>query len=115
MAAIGRLPRGRDFELVFSEGTVFGGPLVVVRVRPGATPHARWGFAVGKRLDKRAVVRNRVRRRLKEAAAALEVLPSLDIVVTARKRALDATYKELRADLTRALAQAGANAEDTPR
>jgi ribonuclease P protein component len=42
------------------------------------------------------VVRNRVKRRLREAARSLPVRPGLDIVIGARKTAAEADYARLR-------------------
>jgi ribonuclease P protein component len=46
-----------------------------------------------------AVVRNRVRRRLKEAFRCLSVLEGFDIVITPRPLAAQATFAQLSAEL----------------
>lgn len=102
-----RLRKGSEFDSVYREGTVVGGPLLVVRYLANEEGHPRWGFAVGKRLAKRAVVRNAVRRRLREAARQIEGVAPADIVVTARAGALTASYRELARALERALRKAG--------
>lgn len=102
-----RLRKGREFDAVYEEGTVVSGPLLVLRYRPNEVGRTRWGFAVGRRLTKKATLRNRVRRRLREAARTLPVREGYDVVVTARPRALEATYWELRDGLTAALRRAG--------
>ncbi len=58
------------------------------------------GFSVGKRIGK-AVVRNRVRRRLQHAVRQLLPLVSVsaDVTVTARPAAVDATFQELLQDV----------------
>ncbi len=66
----------------------------MVRVRPNAGTVTRFGFAVGKAVGG-AVVRNRVKRRLRAIARGVVPRPGLDIVVGARKPAADATYGEL--------------------
>jgi ribonuclease P protein component len=101
------LPKGEAFDRAYREGTVVNGPLLVVRWRANDLGRTRWGFAVGKRLEKRASHRNVVRRRLREAARQLPVREGYDVVVTARGRALGATFAELRAGLERGLRKAG--------
>jgi ribonuclease P protein component len=101
-----RLRRGREFDTAFREGTVVSGPLVVLRYRPNEAGLTRWGFAIGKRLAKKATARNRVRRRLREAARQLPVAEGYDIIATARQGALEASYADLRAALSARLARA---------
>jgi ribonuclease P protein component len=106
VAPLGRLPAGNDFEAVFREGGSIQGPLFLVRFRKRASGDARWGFAVGKKLDRRATVRNRLRRRLREAARATPA-SSADIVVVARPRLADAPFPRVTAELDRMLRAAG--------
>lgn len=65
---------------------------------------ARIGFTVTKKLGG-AVLRNRIRRRLKEAvrlSSDLEALPDHDYVVMAQKEALSRRFDLLQADLAKA-------------
>lgn len=66
---------------------------------------------MGKRLAKKAVVRNRVRRRIREAARQIELRAGDDIIVTARARALDAPFRDIGAALEKQLRRAGLLAE----
>ena len=61
-----RLTRARDFAAVRNEGRAWSDRCLVVVVRPNDTDTCRVGFSVGKRLGN-AVVRNRTKRRLREA------------------------------------------------
>lgn len=97
-----RLPRG-PFDRAFKKGIVIHGPFLVVRALQTGAGRARWGFAVGKRLEKRAVRRNQVRRRLRSAAEGLGAADGWHLVVVARQPSLGATVPELRAQLQRAL------------
>lgn len=108
-----RLRKGAEFDTVYQKGTVVSGPLLVLRVFPNEDGPTRWGFAVGKRISKRSVVRNRIRRRLREAARLLPVADGYDVVVTARQRALDASFQDLQSALERAVKRAGI-LEDPP-
>jgi ribonuclease P protein component len=65
----------------------------------------RFGFTVTKKVG-RAVERNRIRRRLKEALRLLPDLParkSSDYVIVARRDALSAPFSTLQAELSRAI------------
>ena len=104
-----RLRKGEEFDRVYREGAVTTGPFFVLRVTPNTLGHARWGFAVGKGLSKRAVVRNGIRRRLREAVRT--ALPgragAYDIVITARGRSVEASFATLAAALGKQLTRAG--------
>jgi|CXWK01.1.fsa_nt_gi ribonuclease P protein component len=69
------------------------------------TPSARFGFTITKKLGN-AVRRNRIRRRLKAAVAALagtHAAGGYDYVIVARNAAFDRPYADLVADLATAL------------
>ncbi len=85
------------------------GPRLVVRVSANGLARDRWGFAVGRRLAPLAHDRNRVRRRLREAARAVAAAGGergRDVVVVAREGALSAGVAELGRELARLLAKA---------
>ena len=70
--------------------------LLVLYARPNRTGGNRVGITVSKKLGK-AVVRNRVRRRLREVYRLHEdrFAPGWDIVVVARSRCISADFKKL--------------------
>ncbi|GBC97247.1 Ribonuclease P protein component [bacterium HR16] len=90
-----RLRRRKDFLACYQEGKTYAQAHLVLYVRPQASGR-RFGFVVGKKVGK-AVVRNRVKRRLR--AACRECLPNLsdgfDAVFVARKNAAEADYHQL--------------------
>ena len=69
---------------------------LVLYARPNRTGKNRVGITAGKKLGK-AVVRNRVRRRLREAYRLNEekFQPGWDIVVVARSRCVTASFEKL--------------------
>lgn len=105
------LRRRADFEQVFASGTFIAGRALAVRFLARDAGPARVGFAVGKRLDTRAVIRNRVRRRLREALASAPLRDGYDVVVLGRRRALTDDFVALREDVRGLLDRAGLLAE----
>lgn len=82
----------------------------------GVEDGARFGFTVTKKLGG-AVVRNRIRRRLKEALRSLEpdvALPGHDYVLIARARASDVSFELLKQDLVRGLAHVNETLQRRP-
>jgi ribonuclease P protein component len=100
-----RLTKRRDFETVYRKGRSWDNKLLVLRALPNDVGASRYGFAVGKRLGG-AVVRNRVKRRLREGARLTPVRDGWDIVLIARKDAVDTDYHTLKGAIEELLARA---------
>ena len=101
-----RLRRRKDFDAVFRKGRGLHNELLVLRTVPNELDHNRYGFITSKRLGK-AVVRNRVRRRLKEAVRVLPATPGWDVVVSAKTRAAEADFHALNRAVIELLGRAG--------
>jgi len=82
--------------------------LIVLCVLPNDLPRSRFGFSTSKRVGK-AVVRNRVRRRLKEVIRLRrEDIPTgWDLVFIARPAIRRATYRQIERAVERVLRRAG--------
>lgn len=80
--------------------------MLAVRILPNELPQSRFGFAVGKRVGG-AVVRNRVKRRLRAAIGALRPAGGWDVVVIARPSAAAADLAALRGALRSLARRAG--------
>lgn len=74
----------------------------VLQMRPNEKNETRVGFTVSKKIAKSAVVRNKLRRQMREIvrlSATLEVkYPSHDLILIAREEALNRTYQQLTED-----------------
>jgi ribonuclease P protein component len=104
-----RLRSARDIARVYRQGSygAGGGSFSVKTLRSGR-PQARIVVVVGKKVDKRAVVRNRLRRRLVEAVQShlATVRPGYDIVITVHSNFHDLSATNLNARLLQALDRA---------
>ncbi len=101
-----RLRKGTEFDTAYSKGTVVGSSFFAVRSVSNQLDHTRWGFAVGKRIAKHAVDRNRAKRRIRELAWRLPVAPGYDLILVARAPALTAKGPELKDALVKLLVRA---------
>ena len=74
----------------------------VLQMRPNDKNETRVGFTVSKKIAKQAVMRNRLRRQMREivrlSPTLLEKYPSNDLVLIARSEALLCPYKQLAED-----------------
>jgi ribonuclease P protein component len=92
-----RLRRASEFEHVRQEGSAHKGGTLMLGVLVGKGSHVfRAGFITSRRIGS-AVVRNRVRRRLREIVRhhQHEIMPGAWIVTIARVKAARATYRQL--------------------
>ena len=91
-----RLRLNADFQRVRQKGKSWANHLIVLCALPNDLEHSRFGFAVSKRIGK-AVVRNRVRRRMREAVRLRRPLiaDGWDLVFIARSAVRRASYAEI--------------------
>ena len=101
------LSRPRDFATLQGTGAVRSHPLLVVRILR-TDLETRFGLATGRKLGG-AVIRNRLRRRLREALRALapSFQPGWDVLIIARPALVNATHEELTEAVARLLRQGG--------
>ena len=103
-----RLVRDADFTRVYRMGNRAKGKLMTVAVCPNGTGTTRLGLSVGKRVWKKAVRRNRVRRMFREAfRLSYPDLPrGVDLVIIGSVPAVEPRLEEARGELTRLAAKA---------
>jgi ribonuclease P protein component len=103
-----RLTDSPEFERVYRQGTAFRGRLFSVHAFPNENGTPRLGLSVSKKVGN-AVTRNAVRRRLREVFySTIGRIPgSLDLVVSARPPASEATFEDLSQEFLRALGKIG--------
>ena len=97
-----------DFKRLYYRGKSEARRSVALYFRKNRFSYNRLGITVSPKLGK-AVVRNAVKRRLKENYRLLQGLleKGYDIVIVARKRAAQASFYELKNDLESALRDGG--------
>jgi len=100
-----RLTKETQFEAVINNGKSWSNSLVVLRALPNELGWTRCGFAVGKRLGK-AVVRNRVKRLLREGVRLTPMKDGWDMVFIARPAAAEADYHALSRGIEELLSRA---------
>jgi ribonuclease P protein component len=114
----GYLTKTEQYAAVYRQGSSWVDNSVVMKAMPNGLELTRCGFSVSRRVGT-AVVRNKVKRRLREILRLTPLLPGWDIVFIARPRVADAGYavveKSVRGLLSRAGLLIGEYEETSPR
>ena len=90
-----RLTGDKRYSQIHRQGRSLANRLLVLRCLANGQEHSRFGFMVSKRVGN-AVVRNKVRRRLREAVRANPVAGGWDVVFIARRGIEQAGFPQLR-------------------
>ena len=103
-----RLTDSPEFERVYRQGTAYRGRLFSVHAFPNEHGTPRLGLSISRKVGN-AVTRNAVRRRLREVfySCISELSGNLDLVMSARPAAAEATFEELREELSKSLGRVG--------
>jgi ribonuclease P protein component len=105
MAKRWALTKRAQYLTVYKSGKAWVDNLIVIKTLPNKLEFSRYGFSAAKEIGK-AVVRNRVRRLLKEIARVTNVKPGWDIVFIARPTAAVADYHQLKKSMEKLLIRA---------
>ena len=90
-----RLTGNKQFIRIRGKGNSAANRFLVIRYLPNGLDHSRFGFMVSRRIGN-AVVRNKVKRRLREAVRHSSVKSGWDAVFIARRGTERAGYQELK-------------------
>jgi len=79
-----RLKKNKDFERVFKKGKIFKENFLYLKIAKNNLESSRFGFIVSKKFSKKATVRNKIKRRLRELIRIKlsEIKEGIDCVIT---------------------------------
>jgi len=102
------LSKPQDFAAIQERGTNRSHPLLIVRVLRTELGTTRFAFSTGRRLGG-AVIRNRIRRRLREVLRVMAPAfrPGWDVLIIARPALVEADHDALVGAVRRLLARSG--------
>jgi len=104
-----RLPLKSEFGRIKKEGRIINGPFFGLLVAKNHQNQSRFGLVVSTNVDKRSVVRHRIKRLLSEAVRVIlnRIEPGWDFVFLGKKGAEGKSFKEVQKAVEFCLKQAG--------
>lgn len=104
-----RLHKEEDIKRVLRKGRSFKTPLFTVYSALNAEATSRVGVIVSNKISKKAVVRNKIKRRLRNALKGNKehFKRNVDVLVVAKNAAAEAEYKDMKQTLSFALKKLG--------
>ena len=101
MVKINSLKKQNDFNQVFNKGEIFGNKTFVMYYLKNGTNTNRLGIIVSKKVSNCAVIRNKIKRRIKEAYSLNEdsFLKGFDLIIIAKGSSKDEKYSQLEKSL----------------
>lgn len=109
-----RFPLTTEFDRIKKQGRIINGPLFGLLVaKPPTTNHqpqaTRFGFIISTKIDKRSVVRHRIKRLLSEAARLNldKIKHGHDFVFLAKKEIIGKSFREVKKEVEIRLERAG--------
>ena len=102
------IKENRDFSRLYRSGSFYSSDCLILYLKNNKSGIKRLGVTVSKKVGK-AVIRNRVRRRIKESYRELEekIVSSSDFVIVARVKAAECDYKKIKSALIYLFKKAG--------
>ena len=104
-----RLKKKKDFKEILKKGRGFKEDFLIAKIKKNEFKEARLGFIVSRKVSKKAVVRNRIKRRLREVAKLRigEIKEHVDIVLIALPGTATKNFKEIKETMEKLLVKAG--------
>ena len=100
------LKNKKDFDNVFKNGKGFSQGFLYLKIKKNNLNSSRFGFVVSNKFSKKAVIRNKIKRRLKEIIKSKNIRKNIDAVIIVNPGA-ETGFKELEQTITKLFKKAG--------
>ncbi len=100
-----RLKKEKDFESVFKRGRKANSDSLFLKFKKNNLSFSRFGFSVRKKISKKAVVRNKIKRKLSNIIYKQinSIKLGFDVIIIVTSKILDKNYQEIKIELSKLL------------
>jgi ribonuclease P protein component len=104
-----RLKKEKDIKKVLSEGRFLKNDYLKLKLKKNDLEHSRFATPVGLKISKKAVTRNKIKRRLQEALRLKweKIKQGYDVLLMVEKPIADKSYQQIAQTLAELLRKAG--------
>jgi len=95
------LKKKKDFDNIFKKGRTKAGRLVFLRFLKNNTKEVRISFIVSSKISKKAIIRNKIKRRMREIFKQNidNIEKGIDMAIIARPEIINKNYQEIKNDI----------------
>ena len=94
-----RLRKKRDINKVFKSGKTVAGRFIFIKIIANRLENNRFAFVVSTKISHKAVVRNKIKRQLREIIKRLEVENGFDFMIIAKPLIVGKNFQEIKQDI----------------
>ena len=103
-----RIRTDREFGKIYKFGRSTNSKNFYIKAVPNQLEHPRFGIVVSKKVSKKAVIRNKTKRRVREAAKkSLDSWKNVDLVFYIKNKLVEEPFQEVLDEVQTALKRAG--------
>jgi len=94
-----RLTKKKDFERAYKEGRGIKKDSLFLKIIENDQPFTRIGIVISKKVSKKAVIRNKIKRRIREIVRKMNLIPGFDIVIVTFPQIKEKDFKQIEEEI----------------
>lgn len=100
MRRVFSVTKKEEFDSIFKRGRFIKGSFISFKVKKTNLGHIRIGIIVGQKISKKAVIRNKIKRRIREGVKEfIDEDKSIDIVALPTAEIISKSFKEIKKEI----------------
>ena len=89
----------KDFDNIFKKGKAIPGKFIFLKALKNNLNNNQFGIIVSTKISKKAVIRNKIKRQLREIIKQTDIRPGFDIVIVTKLEIINKNYQEIKNEL----------------